>query len=514
MSFVRSIATVGGFTLLSRITGLMREMMIAHFLGAGMMADAFFVAFRFPNLFRSLFAEGALNAAFVPLFSGKLAEGGHDQAVLFAERAVAVLGWTLLIFVVAMELIMPWAMMGLAPGFAEVPGKLELATDLSRICFPYLLFISLTALQAGVLNSVGRFAAAAGTPILLNLVAMAGLVILSPYTASPAHALAWGTFASGVAQFSWLVFSCRKAGVGLRPVRPQLSPEVKLLAKRIVPGAVGAGVYQVNLLINTMIASTVADGAVSYLNYADRINQLPLGVVGIAIGTALLPLLSRQIKQGQDQAAQDSQNRAMEFGMLLTIPAAAALLSIALPVVTLLFQRGSFGAADSVETARALQAFALGLPAYVLVKVLTPAFFAREDTATPVRVAAVTMLINVLVNLALVSSLRHVGMALSTAIAAWCNVTILAIILHRRGYFKVDARLRQRAPRIIMAGAFMALVLYSAQTWIWVPGLTGLVQLVLVGGLVLLGLAVFAGAAHISGAARFGELRTMMRKRA
>ena len=409
---------------------------------------------------------------------------------------------------------MPWAMMGLAPGFAEVPGKLELATDLSRICFPYLLFISLTALQAGVLNSVGRFAAAAGTPILLNLVAMAGLVILSPYTASPAHALAWGTFASGVAQFSWLVFSCRKAGVGLRPVRPQLSPEVKLLAKRIVPGAVGAGVYQVNLLINTMIASTVADGAVSYLNYADRINQLPLGVVGIAIGTALLHLLSRQIKQGQDQAAQDSQNRALEFGLLLTIPAAAALIAIALPVVSLLFQRGSFGAEASMETARALQAFALGLPAYVLVKVLTPAFFAREDTATPVRVAAVTMLINVLVNLALVSSLRHVGMALSTAIAAWCNVTILAIILHRRGYFKVDARLRQRAPRIIMAGAFMALVLYSAQTWIWVPGLTGLVQLVLVGGLVLLGLAVFAGAAHISGAARFGELRTMMRKRA
>ena len=514
MSFVRSIATVGGFTLLSRVTGLMREMMIAHYLGAGMVADAFFVAFRFPNLFRSLFAEGALNAAFVPLFSGRLTEGGKAQAVLFAERAISVLGLALLIFVIAVELVMPWAMMGLAPGFGDVPGKLELATDLSRICFPYLLFISLTALQAGVLNSVGRFAAAAGTPILLNVVAMAGMLVLTPYTETPAHALAWGTFASGVAQFSWLVFSCRKAGVGLRPVRPAISPEVKLLAKRIVPGAVGAGVYQVNLVINTMIASTVADGAVSYLNYADRVNQLPLGVVGIAIGTALLPLLSRQIKEGQTQAAQDSQNRALEFGLLLTVPAAAALLAIALPVVALLFQRGSFGAEASVETAYALQAFALGLPAYVLVKVLTPAFFAREDTATPVRVAAVTMGINVVINLALIGSLRHVGMALSTAVAAWCNVVILAFILHRRGYFAVDARLRQRVPRIVLSGGTMGCLLYLAQLTLWRPALSTLYQLALVGGFVIVGIAVFAATAHLSGAAKLGELRAMMRKRA
>ena len=513
MSFVRSIATVGGFTLLSRITGLMREMMIAHFLGAGMVADAFFVAFRFPNLFRSLFAEGALNAAFVPLFSGKLTAEGHAQAVLFAERAVSVLGLALLVFVTFMELVMPWAMMGLAPGFADVPGKLELATDLSRICFPYLLFISLTALQAGVLNSVGRFAAAAGTPILLNVVAMAGLFLLYPFTETPGHALAWGTFASGLAQFSWLVFSCRKAGVGLRFVRPTVSPEVKLLAKRIVPGAVGAGVYQVNLVINTMIASTVADGAVSYLNYADRINQLPLGVVGIAIGTALLPLLSRQIKEGKAEAAQDSQNRALEFGLLLTVPAAAALMTIALPVVTLLFERGSFGAGASVETARALVAFATGLPAYVLVKVLTPAFFAREDTATPVRVAAVTMGINVVINLALVSSMQHVGMALSTAVAAWCNVVILAVILHRRGYFTMDARLRRRIPRIIISGALMGLFLYAAVQHWWQAGLGSMLLLALVAALVVAGLAVFAVAAQVTGAARWGEMRAMMRKR-
>ena len=514
MSFVRSIATVGGFTLLSRITGLMREMLIAHFLGAGMVADAFFVAFRFPNLFRSLFAEGALNAAFVPLFSGKLAQEGHDQAVLFAEQAVAVLGAILLVFVVAVELVMPWAMMGLAPGFGDVPGKLELATDLSRICFPYLLLISLTALQAGVLNSVGRFAAAAGTPILLNLVAMAGLLILAPYTATPGHALAWGTFASGVAQLSWLVFSCRKAGVGLQLVRPAITPEVKLLAKRIVPGAVGAGVYQINLVINTMIASTVADGAVSFLNYADRVNQLPLGVVGIAIGTALLPLLSRQIKSGDDQAAQDSQNRALEFGLLLTLPSAVALMVMALPVVTLLFQRGAFGPDASLATANALMAFALGLPAYVLVKVLTPAFFAREDTATPVRVAVATMAINVAVNLALVGSMQHVGMALSTALAAWANVAILAVILRRRGYFRVDARLRQRVPRMVAAALVMGLGLWLAGLQFWHSGMGTWHQITVVGAMVAVGLVLFAVSAHILGAAHLGDLRAMMRKRA
>ncbi len=514
MSFVRSIATVGGFTLLSRVTGLMREMMIAHFLGAGAAADAFFVAFRFPNLFRSLFAEGALNAAFVPLFSGKMTAEGHDQAILFAQRSLSVLGLWLLGFVAVMELAMPWAMMGLAPGFADIPGKQELATDLSRICFPYLLFISLTALQAGVLNSVGRFAAAAGTPILLNLVAMLGLLVLTPYTETPAHALAWGTFASGVAQFSWLVFSCRKAGVGLTLVRPRLTPEIRLLIKRIVPGAVGAGVYQVNLVINTMIASTVADGAVSYLNYADRVNQLPLGVVGIAIGTALLPLLSRQIKQGALQAAADSQNRALEFGLLLTVPAAAALMVLALPVVTVLFQRGSFGADASRETAHALVAFAIGLPAYVLVKVLTPSFFAREDTATPVKVAAVVMAINVALNLALVAELRHVGMALSTAIAAWCNVGLLAIILAKRGFFVLDARLISRAPRIVAAGAVLALALYGLQGWLWTGGLGTWAGLGVVAVLVGSGLVVFSVTAHIIGAASLGEMRAMMRKRA
>ena len=513
MSLLRAVATVGGFTMLSRITGLMREMLIAHFMGAGMVADAFFVAFRFPNLFRSLFAEGAFNAAFIPLFTGKLTAEGKDAAQSFAQQAMAVMAVLLTVLVVLVELGMPWAIYGLAPGFDDVPGKIPLAIELSRICFPYLLFISLTSLQAGVLNSMGRFAAAAGTPILLNVVAMAGLWGLAPYTASPGHALAWGTFAAGISQFAWLVFSVRKAGFALPLVRPRLTADVRLLLKRIVPGAVGAGVYQVNLVINTMIASTVANGAVSYLNYADRVNQLPLGVVGIAIGTALLPLLSRQLKSGDHDGAIESQNRAMELALLTTLPAAAALLTLAAPIIQVLFERGHFGPQETAATAQALMAFAIGLPAYVLVKVLTPGFFAREDTRTPVRIAIATMALNVVLNLALVSSLAHVGMALSTAIAAWFNVVLLAWRLHGCGFFQLDRRLLNRAPRILAAAALMGAGLWYGRTLIW-PQINGfMAALAGLSLLVIAGLALYGAAGLLFRAARPSDLRSMLRRR-
>jgi putative peptidoglycan lipid II flippase len=513
MSLVKAIATIGGWTVLSRITGLMREMLVARYLGAGTVADAFFVAFRFPNMFRALFAEGAFNAAFVPLFAGKLEAEGAPAAREFAEQCFAVLAAALLAFIAVIEIMMPWAIYGLASGFDDTPGKLVLATELSRITFPYLLFISLVSLQSGVLNAMGRFAAAAGTPVLLNLTSMAVLVALVPYVETAGHAMAWGVFASGVAQFSWLVYSVRRVGMGLRLVRPRLTPEVKLMLKRVVPGAVGAGVYQVNLLINTMIASQVADGAVSYLNYADRVNQLPLGVVGIAIGTALLPLLSRQLRAGETAAALESQNRAMEFGMLLTLPAAFAFLAIAHPIIAVLFERGSFTAADSAAVTPALMAFALGLPAYVLVKVLTPGFFARQDTKTPVKIALITVVINVGLNLLLMGPLAHVGMALSTAIAAWLNVCILAWTLKKRGYFAIDRRLTDRLWRILLAALVMAGALRLAE---W-----ALASMLAAHGLRALGLCIllavgagtFAMAALLTGAARLDEMKAMLRRR-
>lgn len=513
MSLFRSIATVGGFTMLSRVTGLAREMVIAHFLGAGAVADAFFVAFRFPNLFRSLFAEGAFNAAFVPLFTGKMTEEGAEAARRFAEQAFAVMAVVLTLFVAVMELAMPWAIYGLAPGFADVPGKMGLAVEFSRICFPYLLFISLVSLQAGVLNSVGRFAAAAATPVLLNLTSMAGLWALAPFTPTAGHAMAWGTFAAGIVQFGWLVFSVRAAGMAPGLVRPRLTPEIKVLFKRIVPGALGAGVYQVNLVINTMIASTVADGAVSFLNYADRVNQLPLGVVGIAIGTALLPTLSRQLREDKAEEARRSQNRAMELGLALTLPAAAALMVIAAPVIQVLFQRGSFGPAETAATASALVAFAAGLPAYVLVKVLVPGFFAREDTATPVRVAGFAMVLNVVLNLILSGPLAHVGMALSTAIAAWANVAVLAVLLARRGWFAMDARLLSRAPRLVAACGVMAAALWGGKLVLWPLAQGQLAAMGVLAGLVVAGGASFLLAAQLLGALSLGELKGMVRRK-
>jgi putative peptidoglycan lipid II flippase len=518
VSLGRSIFTVGGFTMLSRVTGFARDILIAAFLGAGTVADAFFVAFKFPNLFRRLFAEGAFNAAFVPLFAGKLEGDGHREAWHFAERSMAVLAWGLAAFVALMEIVMPWAMYAFAPGFDAVPGKMALATEMARITFPYLLFISLVSLQGGVLNSLGRFAAPAATPVLLNLTLMGALLALAPLTPTPGHALAWGTTAAGALQFAWLAVSLRRAGIPLRPVMPRLSPEVRLLMRRIVPGALGAGIYQVNLLIDTIIASLVADGAVSVLYYADRINQLPLGVVGIAVGTALLPVMSRLIRAGNEDAALHNQNRGLEVALLLTVPAAAALVTVAHPLIMVLFERGAFGPMQTEMTAQALAAFALGLPAYVLVKVLTPGFFAREDTATPVKVALAAMVANILFNLALMkpmsaAGLGHVGIALATSLSAWLNVGLLAWLLKKRGMIRLDGRLKARAPRILAASLGMAGILAFAQGGMggWLAGPTA-ERVAALAALVAGGMAAFALLAHLSGAARLGDVKALLRR--
>lgn len=510
MSLGKAVLTIGGWTMLSRVAGLAREMLVADYLGAGMISDAFMVAFRFPNLFRSLFAEGAFNAAFVPLFDAKLASGGRAAAKSFAEQAYAVLAVMLLAMVILMELVMPWAIYGLAPGFDDIPGKIELAAELSRITFPYLLFISLVSLQSGVLNALGRFAAAAGTPVLLSLTSMALLVALAPFCPTVGHAAAWGVFASGVAQFLWLMFSMRRAGMTLLWVRPALTADVRQLLLKVVPGALGAGVYQLNLVINTIIASSVANGAVSFINYAERLNQLPLGVVGIAIGTALLPTLTRQLRAGELAAAAESQNRAMEFGLFLAMPAAFAFAVLGHPMIAVLFEHGAFTAAHTDQVAPTLAAFALGLPAYVLIKALTPSFFARHDTGTPVKLAMISVAVNIILNLLLMMPLKQVGMALATAIAAWVNLALLAWHLHRLGHFSLDARLKSRAWRILLACLMMSLVLWQAQIrvmplWAWSRPLALLVM-------ILAGLVSYGGAVLLTRATRINDLKMMIRR--
>lgn len=504
MSLVRSITTIGSYTMLSRITGFARDMLVAAVIGAGPVADAFFVAFKLPNFFRRLFAEGAFNSAFVPLFAGALEEG-RDVARAFAEDTLAILTLVLLAFTVACQLAMPWVMHVLAPGFTNEPGKFGLAVEMARITFPYLLFVSLTSQLSGILNSLGRFASAAAAPIILNLSMIATLLVLAPYTSTPGHALSWGVTLAGVLQFAMLMVTCDRAGFAPRLSWPRLTPRAKTMLKRMVPGAIGAGGVQVNLVVDIVIASFLPTGAISFLYYADRLNQLPLGVVGVAVSTALLPMLSRDLARGDAAAANEKLNRAIEVALLLTIPAACALAALATPMVAVLFERGAFDAAATQKTAAALAAYAAGLPAYVLVKVFGPPFFARGDTVTPVKVALIAIAANTALAIALAFPLAHVGVALATAIAAWGNAGMMLRLLLRRGYYAPDARLKRRLPRIIVASAVMTAVLYGLA--FVVPGgrIVALAILIAAGG------AAFAVTALACGAAELKDMRRFVR---
>jgi len=512
MVLLSSIATVGGFTMVSRVLGFLRDILIAAVLGAGAGADVFFVAFKLPNLFRRLFAEGAFSMAFVPMFAGRLEEKGKAEAQVFAEAAFSVLLWTLLAFVIVIELAMPWIMVGFAPGFVADNAKFDLAVTLTRITFPYLLLISLVSLMAGVLNSLGRFAAAAATPILLNLCLIGAILGLARVAETPSHALAWGVAAAGVLQFIWLFMACGREGFRLRLVPPRLTSDVRTLIRRIVPVAIGAGVYQVNLVIDTIIASLLPTGSIAYLFYADRVNQLPLGVVGVAVGTALLPLLARQVRAGETKAALHSQNRALEFSLLLTLPAAAALMVIAEPLIRVLFERGQFGPVETSATAATLAVYAIGLPAYVLVKALAPGFFARGDTATPVKISVACLFLNLVLNLLLMGPFKHVGIAMATAASSWLNAGLLAYVLHLRGHLVLDPRFRGRLPRVVLASAVMAglLVLALAPLDGGLNGSTAerIVALVL---LVAGGMAAYGGLVLATGAARPGDLKSLYR---
>jgi putative peptidoglycan lipid II flippase len=514
VSLARGIATVGGYTLASRVLGFLRDVLAAAYLGAGPVADAFFVAFKFPNFFRRLFAEGAFNAAFVPIFAGMVAKDGRVAARNFAEDALAVLLAALLALTLAIEALMPHFVALAAPGFRDEPEKLALAIEFTRITFPYLLFISLVSLQGGVLNSLDRFAAVAATPILLNLCLIGGMIVLSPLLGSPGLALSWGVALAGVVQFLWLAAACRGAGMALRLPRPRLTPEVRRLGRLMLPAALGSGVVQINLLIDVMIASLLPTGAVSYLYYADRLYELPLAVIGIAIGTALLPLLSRQIRLGEAAAAAETQNRALEAAMVLTLPATAALLVLAEPIIVVLFQRGAFDAAVSTATAAALVAYACGLPAYVLIKVLTPGFYAREDTGTPVRIAVACVALNTLAALALMRVLGHVGIALATALSAWVNCALLARGLVARGALRADARLRRAtlgatAASLVMAAA---LVLASHAGLSPLAQATGLARWAALGALIGIGGLVYAVAGAAFGAVRPRALLALLRR--
>ncbi|MCI4662672.1 MAG: murein biosynthesis integral membrane protein MurJ [Neomegalonema sp.] len=512
MKLISAFLTVGGMTMISRVLGLAREILIAALLGAGPIAEAFFVAFRFPNLFRRFFAEGAFNMAFVPLFAKKLEGEGEADARGFAEDAMAGLLSVLFVLVLAAQLTMPWLIYAIAYGFADDPEKLSLATLFSQIQFPYLLFMSLTALVSGVLNSLGKFAAAAGAPILLNLTMIAGMGLAWSLGGSVGHYLSVSVLIAGILQFALVYHAAARAGMRLGFKAPVWTPELKRLLAIGVPAAIAGGVTQLNILIGTVVASFF-DGAVAWLTYADRLYQLPLGVVGVAIGVALLPELSRCLRADDQAGSGSALNAALQFSLLLTLPAAVALSVIGEAIVALLYARGAFGEMDVAATSQALFYFALGLPAYVLNKVFSPIYFANEDTKTPLRYAVISMVVNTAMSIGLAFAIGWLAIPIATAAAAWVNVLLLWIGVEDKNAYRITVRTQRRLLAAACASVIMGSVLYLVGAHMQDQVADPLLRIPAVLGLVALGMAVYAACAFALGAVSPSQIRSMLRRR-
>jgi len=564
MSLLRSMATVSGFTALSRILGFIRDILMGYFLGSSHAADAFFAAFKFPNIFRRIFGEGAFNSAFVPLFSRELTSKGRKEAMHFASQTFSILAIVLLIITIIAIPLMSWITMVHAPGFSAVktfrgdsnnnevsfdikikgskaiyfvienggdaeiknitlvknnndtenlvdqsdwlsekgklikkyslsenknftrikgnaliknskegntnlsiyrnhPDTFNLTVTLSKITFIYLLCMALVAHMSGVLNTIKIFGMPAAAPVLLNVTFLAGFLISSIFwglkgdPVKYAHVAAWCVFVAGFLQLGALYFTCFRKGLRIKLCKPKISPQIKRLFILMGPGVLAAGIQQINLLVGSIIAS-FREGAISYLYYSERVYQLPLGVIGIGLGVILLPEVTKRLRNGDQIGAITSMNRGIELSMLLTIPASIALIVIPYPIISTLFQHGAFTAEDANLTALSLAGFAIGIPGYVLVRVLQPGYFARENTKTPMLIAGVTVIVNIVFSIILFDSLGHIGIAIATSIAAWVNVALLLFGL--RNFWKPDARLKSRMPKIFIASIVMGSLLW------------------------------------------------------
>lgn len=458
---IRRIFTVGGFTLVSRVTGFARDVMLAAILGAGPIADAFFVALRLPNHFRAIFAEGAFNAAFVPAYARIRAQGGAEKARLFADQIFTMLFAVQIVLLLAAIVFMPEVVSLLAPGFNDDPTRYTLAVELTRITFPYLLLITLVTLYGGILNAIHRFAAAAAAPILLNLSIVVALA-LAAFFPTAGHAAAWGVLVAGVLEFLLLVGDAGRARVLASFRRPRLGEDIRKFFRALGPATVGSAGVQLALFADTVIASFLATGAVSALYYADRINQLPIGVIGIAVGTVLLPEMSRRLAASDDIGARNAQNRAIEFTLLLSVPCLVAFLIIPDLIMRALFLRGAFTAVDASAAAATLAAYALGLLPFVLIRSMTAPFFARGDTATPVKASLAAAAVNIAFKIVLMAPLAQVGLALATAIGAWINLGLIMWFAVRQNLIGWDLRLKRSLVRLAAAGCVLAIVLILA----------------------------------------------------
>jgi len=515
---IAKFATVGGATMASRVLGLLREALMAAALGAGPVADVFYTCFRFPNLFRRLFAEGAFNIAFVPLFAKELEAGGEAAANKFGQEVFSVLATWLLIFTAAALLVMPYLVATIvAPGFTDTPEKFDLAVTMTSIMFPYLMFMSLVAMFSGILNSYRRYFLAAFVPVLLNVVLVSILLLAMFYEFDARDTglwLAWGVLASGVLQFAGLYWGVRRQGLSFRLSVPRLTAPVKRLLVLMGPGLLTGGVLQINLLIGTIIATTM-DGANALLNYADRLNQLPLGIIGIAVGVVLLPELSRALKSDNHAEAERLQNRSLEFALALTLPAAVGLMCLPQDIIRVVYERGAFDAETTRLTAQALMAFATGLPAYVMIKVFQPAFFAREDMRTPFWFSLIMVAVNVVLSLSLFPIYGHVAIAIATSVAAWVNVFLLAGTQWRRGDFKPDTLTLKRLVLMVLGAMLMGLILWflSNQFAQWLNAGSFFIKLIALAALISIGGVVYFGFLILTGGIDRQQVKRLLRRK-
>ncbi|GAB6853784.1 murein biosynthesis integral membrane protein MurJ [Asaia astilbis] len=515
---LRNLITVGGWTMLSRILGLVRDQLLAAFLGAGPVQDAYQIAFRLPNMFRRLFGEGAFNAAFVPLFTEKLTARGEEDATRFASQALSCLSAWLLGLTILGEVFMPWIIELIAPGFDHAGGRFDLAVKLTRITFPYLILICTAALVAGVLNGLHRFSMAAGAYVSFNIVGIAAILLGALVFHDTVICTAVGITISGFVQLGLLLWSVRRAGIRLSLPKPRLTSEMRDMLRRLWPGLLGSGATQLNLTVDTLISTLLPAGSISWLYFADRVNQLPLGVLGAAAGTTLLPVLTRHVAARDATGGQQTLNRAIDYAAILTFPACFGLLALAPEIMATLFGYGKFTTQDALSSAQSLRAYALGLPAFILIKVLSPGFFAHGDTKTPVRIGFLTLVLNLGLNLLLYKPLVHVGPPLASTIAALVNLAFLAVILFRRDVFCPDRALIRRLLRVVAASVVMALATLIL-TRLIAPGLVGWSGLTRAGMLsVLMGIAgiIYLGALWALGVARPDRIvnRLLRRKRA
>jgi putative peptidoglycan lipid II flippase len=518
VSLYRNFINVGVLTLGSRVLGFARDALMAALLGVGPASDAFNAAFRLPNLFRRLFAEGAFNTAFVPMFATALERDGAENAKELASRIMSWLMVAVLAVTIIFEIFMPQIMLVFVPGFIDDPEKFELTVFLSRIMFPYLACMSLMAAYAAILNSLGRFFAAAFAPILLNIVNIAAMVPLAIIALdNPADIAFWVSIAAvvgGIAQLALVYWAIRRAGFVPRIGVPRFDPEVRRFWILAIPAILTGGITQINIVIGTTIASG-SDNALTILSLADRLYQLPLGLVGIAIGTVLLPELSRHIGAGRDAEARNSQSQSLLLSMLLSMPAAVALFALAMPIVRVLYERGKFDALATVNVSQALMGFAIGLPAYVLIRVLQPGYFSRKDTKTPTIFAGISVIANIGFSLLLFPSLQHVGIALATSISAWINAALLAIFLARRGHFSLTAGEWKNHALIILISLIMGAVLYAlAQRAgaIFAPGASFLIQALALFAICTFGSVLYFTLIHFSGAQPLGLFLKRLRR--